>query len=516
MKIVINLLFNIKNINFYNECNMLELVDLKQKLCRNEYKNDFTQFEKELGFLQRAAKDANIPIIVIFEGWGSSGKGTLINELILPLDPRGFKVYNISQPNEEESFHSYFWRFWSKLPPKGRIAVFDRSWYRGVSTDVIDGLTDKKKVDELYYEIINFEQALVDAGYLIVKFFIHISKKEQRKRFEILESDITTSWRVNKNDWKHHENYEKLSEIYENMFYKTQSALSPWNIIEGTDKRFAIHKVFNIFIQKIKDKLENISLNISESNNCKLVYKTAPSSIIDTIDLSLKLSDEEYEEELKRCQKQLWKLQHTLYLKRIPVVLVYEGCDAAGKGGNIKRLTKNLDPRGYEVIPISAPTPEEKSQHYLWRFWTKMPKAGHIAIFDRSWYGRVLVERIEGFCSGEDWRRSFYEINEMEKQLINSKTLVLKFWLHIDSDEQLRRFNSRQENPLKQWKITEEDWRNREKWDLYKVAIDDMLYNSNTEHAPWHIIESNCKKWARIKTMKIIIQKTEDFIKKWS
>src|ERR1700756_5954201 len=228
------------------------------------------------------------------------------------------------------------------------------------------------------------------------------------------------------------------------------------------------------------------------------------STALDNVDLSLTLSEEEYDLRIKKAQTVLRELEHEIYLRRVPVVIVYEGWDAAGKGGNIRRLTKNLDPRGYEVVPIAAPNDIEKAHHYLWRFWAQLPKAGHIAIFDRTWYGRVLVERVEGFCTEAQWRRAYREINAMEQQLVHFGTVMLKFWLHIDSDEQLRRFRERQENPPKQWKITDEDWRNRAKLDRDRDAVEEMLYRTSTPYAPWTIVDSNCKWYSRVKVLETV------------
>jgi len=225
---------------------------------------------------------------------------------------------------------------------------------------------------------------------------------------------------------------------------------------------------------------------------------------LDHVDLSLSLTAEEYADRLKEAQNRLRELEHQIYRRRIPVVIAYEGWDAAGKGGNIRRLTQNLDPRGYGVIPIAAPNDIEKAHHYLWRFWAQLPKAGHIAIFDRTWYGRVLVERVEGFCTEAQWRRAYREINAMEQQLVHFGTVLLKFWLHIDPDEQLRRFQQRQEDVHKQWKITEEDWRNRSKLDQYRDAVEEMLYRTSTPYAPWTIVESNCKWYSRVKALETV------------
>ena len=220
-------------------------------------------------------------------------------------------------------------------------------------------------------------------------------------------------------------------------------------------------------------------------------------------------TEEEYDTLLNQYQKRLRELHNELYRKKIPVIIAYEGWDAAGKGGNIKRITEALDPRGYEVHPIASPEPHEKARHYLWRFWNRLPKTGHVAIFDRTWYGRVMVERLEGFCSENDWQRAYVEINEFEKELADWNAVIVKFWVQIDKDTQLARFKERENTPEKRWKITDEDWRNREKWDLYEEAVNEMLQKTNTAYAPWHILESNDKKYARIKALKTVIEAIE-------
>jgi polyphosphate kinase 2 (PPK2 family) len=229
--------------------------------------------------------------------------------------------------------------------------------------------------------------------------------------------------------------------------------------------------------------------------------------MLNTIDLSVNLTKEEYVRDLIRYQLQLRVLAYQLYEQKRPLIMVYEGWDAGGKGGNIKRITEKLDPRGYEVFPIAAPKGEDKTHHYLWRFWRRLkaPDEKQILIFDRSWYGRVMVERLEGFCTEEEWKRAYREINEFERQLVDFGTILVKFWIQISKDEQLRRFEARKEIPYKAWKLTDEDWRNREKWDLYEEAVNDMLLKTSTLTAPWTIVEGNCKWYARVKALKTLV-----------
>ena len=230
--------------------------------------------------------------------------------------------------------------------------------------------------------------------------------------------------------------------------------------------------------------------------------------MLETIDLSKSLAREAYVRDMLHYQLQLRELAYRLYVQKRTLVVVYEGWDAGGKGGNIKRVTEKLDPRGYEVFPIAAPRGEDQTHHYLWRFWRRLkpPDEKQILIFDRTWYGRVMVERVEGFCTEEEWKRAYREINEFERQLADFGMILAKFWIHISPDEQLRRFEGRRDTPYKAWKLTEEDWRNRGKWDLYEEAVNDMLLRTSTATAPWTIVEGNDKWFARVKTLRTLVE----------
>ncbi len=489
---------------------MLEMVDLGRRLSKAEYKQAIEPLERRVAELQRAARDRGVALIVVFEGWDAAGKGTLINKLLLALDSRGFTVHPINPPNEEEAMRPFLWRFWIKTPQRGRIAIFDRSWYGGVLVERVDKLVRKAVWRRRYREIDAFERQLTDDGFIIVKFFLHISRKEQARRFKKLRKRKATAWKVTREDWKHHRQYDTYLQATEDMLANTSQV--PWHIIEAHDRRFATVKVFRTVV----DALERATAR--RGRRGARGGRTAPArslprmsgSVLDTVDLTQSLDRPRYDRVLKRCQKRILELEHEVYLERVPVVIVYEGWDAAGKGGNIRRLVQGLDPRGYQVIPIAAPNDIEKQHHYLWRFWLHFPKAGHIAIFDRSWYGRVLVERVEGFCSRGEWKRAYAEINEIEQQWTEFGAVVIKFWLHIDKNEQLRRFEARRRIPHKRWKITEEDWRNREKWEAYRAAVDEMLYRTSTTHAPWSIVPATSKLYARIDALRTVIGRLEE------
>ena len=494
---------------------MLEKIDLSKKVDKKTYRRVMDEAEEKLGLLQRECKDAGIPVILVFEGMGAAGKGVQINRLIQALDPRGFDVYACDRPTEDEQMRPFLWRYWTKTPAKGRIAVFDRSWYRSVQVDRFDGLTREDKLGDAYQDILSFEKQLCDDGTVIMKFFLYIDKDEQKKRFKKLEGSKETSWRVTEEDWNRNKDFDRYLKMNEEMLEKTDTDYAPWVIIEAVDKDYAALKIVSTVMDRLEYELEHRRPE-DEKTAQRQESKTRErfkNGVLSGIDLSKSLTEEEYKTRLKKLQKRLAELHSELYRLRIPVVIGFEGWDAGGKGGAIKRLTSNLDPRGYRVNPTAAPNDIEKVHHYLWRFWNSVPKAGHIAIFDRTWYGRVMVERIEGFCSEAEWRRAYQEINEMESHMANAGAVVLKFWLHIDKDEQERRFRERQANPAKQWKITDEDWRNREKWDQYEEAVNEMLIRTSTTYAPWIVVEGNDKRYARVKVLQTVVDALEKKVK---
>ena len=494
---------------------MLEKIDLSKKVDKKTYRRVMDEAEEKLGLLQRECKDAGIPVILVFEGMGAAGKGVQINRLIQALDPRGFDVYACDRPTEDEQMRPFLWRYWTKTPAKGRIAVFDRSWYRSVQVDRFDGLTREDKLGDAYQDILSFEKQLCDDGTVIMKFFLYIDKDEQKKRFKKLEGSKETSWRVTEEDWNRNKDFDRYLKMNEEMLEKTDTDYAPWVIIEAVDKDYAALKIVSTVMDRLEYELEHRRPEDGKQAQ-RQESKTRErfkNGVLSGIDLSKSLTEEEYKTRLKKLQKRLAELHSELYRLRIPVVIGFEGWDAGGKGGAIKRLTSNLDPRGYRVNPTAAPNDIEKVHHYLWRFWNSVPKAGHIAIFDRTWYGRVMVERIEGFCSEAEWRRAYQEINEMESHMDNAGAVVLKFWLHIDKDEQERRFKERQANPAKQWKITDEDWRNREKWDQYEEAVNEMLIRTSTTYAPWIVVEGNDKRYARVKVLQTVVDALEKKVK---
>ena len=482
---------------------MLNSVDLDVKLPKSEFKEKYDELEQELIHLQREVLKVGMPVMITFEGWSAAGKGTLINELSLPMDPRGFRVVEGRCDNGEIS---YLIPFWQNSPANGFVSIFDRSWYRAGIEDIYSTGERKKK---FIRDAINFEQHHLNSNTLVIKFFLHISKEEQSRRLRELTSSEATSWRVTEADLKQNLQYEKCLEACDYVIEKTND-VSPWIIVEAEDRLHAKYKVISTVVEKIKRGLKNFPT--SSKNKIKL-KPTSEKNPFKKVDLKKQISQDEYKTQMSEVTADLEELGYRLFRKKIPMVVLYEGWDAAGKGGSIRRLTKFFDPRSYNVIPVAAPTKVEINHNYLWRFWTEMPNKGGVTIFDRSWYGRVLVERVEGFCRPDDWRRAYDEINEVEKHLVDQGVVVLKFWMEVSQKEQLERFERRLEIPHKRWKITDEDWRNREKWDDYKPAVDEMLLRTNTDWAPWTIVEGNNKHFARVKTIKTVRDTIEKALK---
>lgn len=489
---------------------MLKNMIFSERPEEDELKARLKAVKEKLAGQQMQIKEHKIPVLVLVEGWGTAGKGSLIGQMIQNIDPRFFKVATMDKPTEEESRKPFLCRYFARIPEAGKFMFLDSGWMDEVVRARVHGEMEQKTYEQRIDSIRRFERQLTDNGYLVMKFFCHISEKEQKKRIDGLLEDIDTKWRVSENDKWQNKHYEKCMDVFGHYLEDTNTPSAPWYIIDAKSRKWALLQALETLTQGIEIALQNQSLAVPLLQN---VFPLVKMPKLSEIALDPAIEEREYKEELDKLQNQLKELHNRLYRKKVPVIIVYEGWDAAGKGGNIKRITEALDPRGFEVHPIASPEPHEKARHYLWRFWTRLPKTGHIAIFDRSWYGRVMVERLEGFCSENDWRRAYNEMNEFEKELHDWGAVIIKFWVQIDKDTQLERFTDRQNTPEKQWKITDEDWRNREKWDAYEAAVNEMIQKTSTVYAPWHILESVDKKYARIKALKTVIEELQKALK---
>ena len=471
-------------------------------------KAELKALREKLMSQQQDIRAKGLPVIVLVEGWATAGKGYLINQIISELDPRFYNVTTHRIDTEASSRYPFLYPYVRAIPENGKIMIYDSGWMEDCVLKLMRREITTDEYKRRIRTVNEFERQLRDGGYLILKLFLDIDKGEQRKRIREIRGDFETEWRVTDEDMWQHSEYGLFRQTYESFMEKTGKQI-PWHVLDGSRKKVAACEALKLLTDMVDKALGKDRYTGKPFEEDFPLLKMPKLS---DVDLSVELTDEEYRKQLKTLQRRLGELHNVIYRKKIPVVLCYEGWDAAGKGGNIRRIARPLDPRGFDVRPIASPEPHELARHYLWRFWTRLPRTGHICIFDRTWYGRVMVERLEGLCSEDDWKRAYNEINEFERQLSEWGAVVLKFWIHIDQDTQLQRFNDRQNNPDKQWKLTDEDWRNREKWPLYEEAIDEMLQKTSTKNAPWFIIESNDKKYARIKALGIVIDALEKAI----
>lgn len=481
---------------------------------QTDYKDMTRQLQQNLSGLQLKLREKKLPVIIVFEGWGASGKGSLIADTIKMLDPRFFKVCSTLPASEQEKRYPLMKRFWEMIPERGKILIMDRSWYQELAIAKLEEGISGDEYDRRVEAVNTFERQLTDDGYLIIKLFLHISRREQKRRFLKLKEDNATKWRVTDTDKMRNKNYDTYYKQFDDMLMRTDSEYCRWKVIDTTDKQFTRFQLFNILVSQITNAV-NSKPEYRPPADLTAMFPPVKMPLLSEIELEGKtVKPARYSDELKKRQKELAKLHSKIYKKKIPVVIVFEGWDAAGKGGAIKRIGAALDPRGYEAVPVAAPSREELDRHYLWRFWKNIPKTGHITIFDRSWYGRVMVERIEGFTPRERCDMAYREIDEFERELDRAGVVVIKFWMQIDKEEQLRRFTARQNDPEKQWKITDEDWRNREKWDAYESAVNEMIEKTSVSYAPWTVVEGNDKLYARIKVLDTVINRLEKALEK--
>lgn len=560
---------------------MLDTVRLgSQKVSKKEYKVRFKELINKLVVLQQEAKRQELGVVVLFEGWKGAGKGSRISDLLYHLDARDTSVYVTEDfegeeaenvLNEEFGATGYFpvmQQFWKALGQRGSMTFYDRGWYSVAAQHVINMLPKKGKLSKkeraaveahtarMLPSIEDFETQLRNDGYLVIKFFLHISEQTQRERLVGLYSDPATKWRVTQSDLEQLEHYSQSYRVYDEMLKRSNFKAAPWILLDASDHRRVNLSVAQTLVTALERELsrpknsaaleaeakakensaaavagsvagderertdeENQLLRLQAEHEAAAMSAHAPTMTrfipsahipsLDEVNHSLALTHDEYKLQLKAEQERLRRIELEMYIRRVPMMIMYEGWDAAGKGGSIKRVAQALDARSYTIFPSPAPTKPELLHPHLWRYWTRLPKAGHVGIYDRSWYGRVLVERVEGFASTDQWSRAYEEINEFERDMVDWGAILLKFWVDISPETQLQRFEARENNPAKSWKITAEDWRNRDKYPQYRAAVDDMFRLTSTHNAPWIILESDDKYYARVKALRIINEAIE-------
>ena len=492
---------------------MFEVAELGRKLSKKEYEKQLPELRARLVQSQFALKQAKVPVIIIISGVDGAGKGDVVHRLSEWLDPRGVQVHAFWHETEEEHKRPFYWNFWQALPAHGRIGLLFGSWYTQPVIQRVYARIKEAELDAALQRITRFEEMLANDGALIIKLWFHLSKKALHERLSKLERKPETHWRVLPTDWAHHKLYDKFVKVSERALRGTDSDHAPWKVVESTDDRYRDLTAGRIILEAIQTRLAQAAkTKVTPSRPAPKISITnkGDKTVLDQVDLGQSLTRDEYEEKLDKYQARLNRLVWAAYEIKIASVIVFEGWDAAGKGSCIRRVTTAIDPRLFRVVPIAAPTDEERAHHYLWRFWRHLPPDGRMTIFDRSWYGRVLVERVESFARPDEWMRAYHEINDFEEQLAEHGTVISKFWLHISKDEQLRRFKEREAVPFKRHKITPEDWRNRHKWDAHKAATNDMVTHTSTEFAPWTLVAGDDKKVARIQILKTLCAQLEE------
>ncbi len=498
---------------------MFETAELGRKVGKSTYKSQIPALRQRLVGAQQRLRRLERPVILVFGGVDGAGKTDTVSRLYEWMDPRWILTHAYEAPLQHEAERPRMWRYWRDLPPRGQIGVFLSAWYhRPLVARALEG-HDPSSNDDLD-EIVAFERMLDADGAIIVKIWLHLGREQQRERFDELRADPLQAWRVSERDLANLERYDAFVDAAEELLGRTSTAQAPWHIVEGADARYRELEVARIFLDAVEantgrpDEPDPAQPAGSPSNG---TGDTSPlrdliagqPTILSHIEMPERLPGKEYRQQLAQLQSRISLLQRRAFEQHVPMTLVFEGPDAAGKGGVIRRLTGPLDPRNYKVIPIAGPTDEERAHQYLWRFWRHLPRSGRLAIFDRSWYGRVLVERVEEFATEDEWRRAYAEINLFERQLVDSEYVLLKFWMHVTEDEQLRRFEERKATPHKRWKLTDEDWRNREKWDDYARAAHDMIERTSTRRSPWVIVPANDKPSARIAVLARVCEALE-------
>ena len=484
----------------------------KLVLSKKNYLDRLPELRSQLLQTQFALRESKVSVVIIISGVDGAGKGEVVHRLNEWLDPRGVDTQAFWQLSDEEKERPPFWRFWRVLPSRGRIGLFVGSWYTEPLIHRVYDRISPAQFDDALRRIAKFERMLAEDGTLILKFALHLSKKDQRKRLKDLEQNPNTHWRVLSSDWKHHKLHDTFTSAADRSIQQTSTYLAPWFTVEAKDWRYRDFTVGRILLESLQKRFAERRSSAPKKRGAaalQLPTSRRQKPFLSRVDLSLSISGRDYRKQVDKYQANLNRLVWTANERRISTVIVFEGWDAAGKGSCIRRITEAIDPRLYRLIPVAAPTDEERAHHYLWRFWRYLPRAGMLTIFDRSWYGRVLVERVEGFAKPEEWKRAYSEVCDFEDQIGEHGTVLIKFWNHISKEEQLRRFKKREEVAYKRHKITSEDWRNRKKWSAYESSVNEMVAQTSTKRAPWTLVAGNDKKFARIQILKTVCMRLE-------
>jgi len=489
---------------------VFESASLDHRIDKATYRREEPKLREALLNAQYDLKEnGRLAVLILIAGVEGAGKGETVNLLNEWMDPRHIHTHAFFEPSDEERERPAQWRFWRALPPKGRIGVFFGAWHTMPIIERVMGRASEAEFNSAIAEIVRLEKMLGDEGVLLLKYWFHLSRAQQKERLRELEKDPDTRWRVTEREWEYFKLYKKFVRVCEPFLRKTSTAEAPWMVIPGADARYRALAFGRHLLAALRERLDAKPASRAPVHRPPIATAADRLNVLRALQLDQPMSREEYRRALEKWQGRLALAARDPRFKSLSVVAVFEGNDAAGKGGALRRITQALDARLYTNVPVAAPTEEERAQPYLWRFWRHIPRLGRFTFFDRSWYGRVLVERVEGFCAEADWMRAYSEINDFEGALLRHGIVLVKFWLAIGKDEQYRRFKAREKTPFKRFKITEEDWRNRRKWEDYENAVCDMVDRTSTAAAPWTLVEANNKYYARIKVLKTLTRAVE-------
>jgi polyphosphate:AMP phosphotransferase len=446
---------------------------------------------------QQELPSLDCPVIILVAGLDGAGKGSVAHRLNEWMDPRKIQSHAFWEPSDEENSRPYYWRYWRRLPDKGKIGIFFDAWYSSLMKKRMWGKSKSAQFSRQCQQITDFEKMLTDDGAVIVKLWLHISRETQYLQLCQDAPKKQQNLRVPVDAKRARKEYAKAVLAAQRMIEESESEHCTWQLIEAEDNNYRDLAAGEAILSALQRRAKSTVVKMGGEERRENTYPNA----LAAVDLTQALDSSTYKQKLNKYQAKLQDLAWQLHGHQRSVVAVFEGWDAAGKGSAIRRVTGAFDPRLYRVVQFSAPTDEERRHHYLWRFWRHLERDGRSSLFDRSWYGRVLVERVEEFASPEQWGRAYDEINQFEKQLTDHGNIVLKFWIHISPQEQLRRFKEREQQPHKQYKITDEDWRNRDNWGHYETAIDEMVAKTSTNYAPWTLVAGTNKRFARIQIL---------------
>ncbi len=473
----------------------------RRRLSKKQYAHQQDRLRVDLVNAQFDLHRANLPVVVLIAGDDRIGIKEVVHLLHEWMDARYLDTRIAFEPTSVERQRPPFWRFWNSLPPRGRIGLFVGGWAAEPIRGRLLREFDSDGFEAWLGHAARFEQTLAADGTLVLKFWLHLPRKELKRRVAGGRDEEEADWQIQDSDTAILASWRRWIPLADRLLEATDSPRARWHVVDGTQDRSR-----NLAVARsIRDGLRKF---LARPASPRVRSRRRPASFPDAlagVDLAARFSnDKAYEMALEKQQAGLARLGRRAREDGVSCVVVLEGWDAAGKGGAIRRITRALDVREYRVVPIAAPSPQEQAQHYLWRFWQQLPAAGQMTIFDRSWYGRVLVERVEGLARPDEWQRAYDEILEFENQLLEHGTVLLKFWLHIDADEQRDRFAQRETTPYKKYRIGADDYRNRARRADYVTAANEMIARTSTRTAPWRLIPANDKRYARVAVLRAL------------